>query len=105
MARRTGGDRRRVARGRQLHADELRLLPLAAVGVGRRLLEPHVIGPRVAYVVAEYPKVSHTFVMREVDALRALGVSVETVTIRPTPESGLYSEADRRAAAETFAVL
>jgi glycosyltransferase involved in cell wall biosynthesis len=61
--------------------------------------------PRLAYVVAEYPKVSHTFVMREVDALRELGAVVDTVTIRRTPESGLYSAADRRAAAETYAVL
>jgi len=64
-----------------------------------------VNGPRLAYVVAEYPKVSHTFVMREIEALRALGATVDTVSIRRTPESGLLSDADRRAAAETFAVL
>jgi glycosyltransferase involved in cell wall biosynthesis len=64
-----------------------------------------VSGPRVAYVVAEYPKVSHTFVMREIEALRDLGSQIDTVSIRRTPESGLLSEADRRAAAETFSVL
>ncbi|MBE2317967.1 glycosyltransferase family 4 protein [Solirubrobacter sp. CPCC 204708] len=61
--------------------------------------------PRLAYVVAEYPKVSHTFVAREVAALRAAGATIDTVTIRRTPETGLLSEEDRRAAAETFAVL
>lgn len=60
---------------------------------------------RLAYVVAEYPKVSHTFVTREIEALRALGAHVDTVTIRRTPEAGLLSDADRRSAAETFAVL
>jgi glycosyltransferase involved in cell wall biosynthesis len=59
----------------------------------------------VAYIISEYPKVSHTFVMREVDALRRRGVLVDTVSIRRTPEGGLLSAEDRRAAAETFAVL
>ena len=60
---------------------------------------------RLAYLTAEYPKVSHTFVMREVEALRRLGVQVETFTIRRTPDKGLLSDADRAAARETFAVL
>jgi glycosyltransferase involved in cell wall biosynthesis len=64
-----------------------------------------VSDPRLAYVVAEYPKVSHTFVMREVEALRELGARIDTISIRRTPESGLLSEADRRAAAETYSVL
>jgi glycosyltransferase involved in cell wall biosynthesis len=61
--------------------------------------------PRLAYVVSEYPKVSHTFVMREVEALRRLGAEVDTVSIRRTPEEQLLSEADRRAARQTFSVL
>jgi glycosyltransferase involved in cell wall biosynthesis len=73
--------------------------------VGRDLLEPDVRPGPLVYVTAEYPKVSHTFVMREIEALRALGAGVETVTIRQTPETGLLADADRRAAAETFAVL
>jgi glycosyltransferase involved in cell wall biosynthesis len=60
---------------------------------------------RLAYLTAEYPKVSHTFVMREVDALRRLGAAVDTFTIRRTPSDGLLSDADRAAARETFAVL
>jgi glycosyltransferase involved in cell wall biosynthesis len=69
------------------------------------VLEPHVSGPRLAYVSAEYPKVSHTFIMREVEALRRLGAVVDTVSIRRTPPEGLLTAADRRAAGDTFAVL
>ena len=61
--------------------------------------------PRIAYVVSEYPKVSHTFVMREVEALRRLGAVVDTVTIRRTPESGLLTDADREADRTTLAIL
>ena len=60
---------------------------------------------RLAYLTAEYPKVSHTFVMREVEALRRLGADLDTFTIRRTPPDGLLSDADRAAARETFAVL
>lgn len=61
--------------------------------------------PRVAYVVSEYPKVSHTFVMREVEALRALGAVVDTVTIRRTPPGDLLTDVDREADRATFAIL
>jgi glycosyltransferase involved in cell wall biosynthesis len=61
--------------------------------------------PRIAYVVSEYPKVSHTFVMREVEALRRLGAVVDTVTIRRTPESALLTDADREADRSTLAIL
>src|SRR5215217_1815828 len=61
--------------------------------------------PRLAYVISEYPKVSHTFIMREVEALRRLGADVDTVSIRRAPPEQLLSDADRRAANETFAVL
>jgi glycosyltransferase involved in cell wall biosynthesis len=71
--------------------------------VDRTLLEPDVT--RVAYVCAEYPKVSHTFVMREVDALRRLGLAVDTFTVRRTAPEGLLSDADRAADRETFAIL
>jgi glycosyltransferase involved in cell wall biosynthesis len=60
---------------------------------------------RLAYVISEYPKVSHTFVMREVAALRDLGAAVDTISIRRTAEDDLLSEADRRAATETYSIL
>jgi glycosyltransferase involved in cell wall biosynthesis len=67
------------------------------------VLEPDVT--RIAYICAEYPKVSHTFVMREVDALRRRGLDVDTFTVRRTPPAGLLSDADRAADRETFAIL
>lgn len=60
---------------------------------------------RIAYLSAEYPKVSHTFIMREVDALRRRGLEVDTFTVRRTPPDGLLSDADRAADRETFAIL
>jgi glycosyltransferase involved in cell wall biosynthesis len=60
---------------------------------------------RIAYVSAEYPKVSHTFILREVEGLRRAGAEIDTVSVRRTPDEQLYSAADRREAARTFAIL
>ena len=37
---------------------------------------------KVAYLASQYPAVSHTFILREVTAVRALGVEIETFSIR-----------------------
>ena len=34
---------------------------------------------RIAYLVNQYPKVSHTFIRREIQALEALGYANDTV--------------------------
>ena len=34
--------------------------------------------PRIAYLTGQYPAVSHTFILREILALRAMGFPVET---------------------------
>ncbi len=60
---------------------------------------------RIGYLVSAYPLVSHTFIAREIEALRGIGVEVETMSIRRTPEQLLLSAEHREAAAETFAVL
>jgi glycosyltransferase involved in cell wall biosynthesis len=60
---------------------------------------------RIGYLASHYPAVSHAFVLREVEALRRLGVEVETFSIHRAPESELLSGADRAAAATTFAVI
>jgi colanic acid/amylovoran biosynthesis glycosyltransferase len=60
---------------------------------------------RVAYLVSAFPAVSHTFIARELAALRARGVDVVTMSIRKTPADQLLSAADRRAADETFSVF
>jgi glycosyltransferase involved in cell wall biosynthesis len=49
--------------------------------------------------------VSHTFVMREVEALRRRGVDVRTFTVRRASRESLLTEADRKADATTIALL
>jgi colanic acid/amylovoran biosynthesis glycosyltransferase len=60
---------------------------------------------RVAYLMSHYPAVSHAFVLREVEHVRATGVDLDTLSIHRTPAEQLLAEADRRAAATTFSVL
>ncbi len=56
----------------------------------------------VAYLVSQYPLVSHTFIEREIDGLRTLGVPVHTFSIRRPGD--LLSDA-MRAEAERTTVL
>jgi glycosyltransferase involved in cell wall biosynthesis len=60
---------------------------------------------RVAYLVSQYPATSHTFIRREVSALRAAGQSVDTFSIRPPAKAELIAEEDRREAQDTFTLL
>jgi colanic acid/amylovoran biosynthesis glycosyltransferase len=60
---------------------------------------------KIAYLCSEYPAISHTFVLREVEALRRLGVSISTFSIRRTHPSRLLAHADRVASQTTFAIL
>jgi colanic acid/amylovoran biosynthesis glycosyltransferase len=60
---------------------------------------------RIAYFCSAYPAISHTFILREVEALRRLGLQIATFSIRRTPDDQLLAEADRTAAATTTAIL
>jgi colanic acid/amylovoran biosynthesis glycosyltransferase len=60
---------------------------------------------KIAYLCSEYPAISHTFVLREVEALRRLGASITTFSIRRTSPDRLLSPADRAAAQSTVAIL
>ncbi len=60
---------------------------------------------RCAYVVSRYPSVSHTFVMREVAALRERGVEVDTVTVRRTEREDVIGTVARGEDATTYAIL
>ncbi len=60
--------------------------------------------PSVAYVTTRYPSVSHTFILREVEALRARGVDVVTVSIRESTGEHVLSEEDLAASASTFSI-
>ncbi len=60
---------------------------------------------RIAYLVGEYPAVSHTFILREVEALRELGAHVETCSIRETPVTQHVGPSEKEEAKTTFYVL
>jgi glycosyltransferase involved in cell wall biosynthesis len=60
---------------------------------------------RIAYLVSRYPQVSHTFIQREVEALRRAGLEIDTFSVRrPAPEEVL-GELDRSEHARTHALL
>ncbi len=59
----------------------------------------------IAYLTGDYPKVSHTFILREVQALRANGVQVLTCSIRQPALAEFKGEEELRARAETFYVI
>lgn len=61
-------------------------------------------GP-IAYLTGEYPKVSHTFIQREVAALRALGLRIETCTVRRAPAAAIVGPDQQAEAARTFCIL
>lgn len=60
---------------------------------------------KIAYLTGEYPAVSHTFILREIEALRSLGADVMTCSIRRTPPQHKPGPAEKAAAASTFYVL
>jgi glycosyltransferase involved in cell wall biosynthesis len=70
-------------------------------------LPPDPVAPPgpVAYVTGEYPKVSHTFIQREIMGLRALGVQVLTCTVRRPAAQSVVGPEQQAEAAQTFAIL
>jgi glycosyltransferase involved in cell wall biosynthesis len=61
--------------------------------------------PRLAYLTGAYPAVSHTFILREVEGLRDLGLEVLPCSIRRTPPEQRPGPAEAAEAARTFHVL
>lgn len=60
---------------------------------------------RLAYLVSQYPAVSHTFILREVARLRALGFGIEVASINdPDRAAGRLTAEERAEAATTFYV-
>ena len=58
---------------------------------------------KIAYLVNQYPKTSHSFIRREIAALEAAGIPVERYSIRP--QMDLVDRADRVEIDKTKAVL
>ena len=63
------------------------------------------MSPRIAYLTGEYPRATDTFIQREVAALRALGLTVETCSMRRTGPEHHTGPEQRTEAAGTFHVL
>lgn len=59
---------------------------------------------RIGYLTSQYPAPSHTFIRREIAALRAMELDIVTYSIQ-RPPAGLEAPLDRTAAADTFTVL
>lgn len=59
----------------------------------------------VAYLVTEYPKVTHTFIRREIKAVEKMGIDVLPISIRLPEISDLPEGADREELKRTFGVL
>jgi colanic acid/amylovoran biosynthesis glycosyltransferase len=59
---------------------------------------------RVAYLVNQYPKVSHSFIRREIRALEKLGVAVERISLRKSGEELVDAE-DQLESEQTYVVL
>jgi glycosyltransferase involved in cell wall biosynthesis len=63
------------------------------------------VSPRIAYLTGEYPRATDTFIQREVAALRARGLTVETCSIRRTGAGHHTGPEQKAEAAGTFHVL
>lgn len=60
---------------------------------------------RIGVVASQYPALSHTFIRREIAALRRAGLEVLPFSIRRTPPEQLLTAADRDEAQRTTSVL
>lgn len=60
---------------------------------------------RCAYLVSRYPSTTHTFVLREVAALRERGVEVRTASVRRWPRPESFGPDERAEAARTHVIV
>jgi glycosyltransferase involved in cell wall biosynthesis len=58
----------------------------------------------IAYLVNQYPHISHTFIRREIAALERLGLEIRRFSIRPAP-ADLVDPADRAESQKTHVLL
>ncbi|MBN2307975.1 MAG: glycosyltransferase family 4 protein [Candidatus Hydrogenedentes bacterium] len=56
----------------------------------------------IAYLVSEYPAISHTFIFREIQAVRALGLTVKTASARKPEHLDRMTLTEKVEAAQTF---
>jgi glycosyltransferase involved in cell wall biosynthesis len=60
---------------------------------------------RCAYLVSRYPAVTHTFIQSEIQSLRARGVAIETMSVRPASPDEVLSPDDAEEHAATFSLV
>jgi colanic acid/amylovoran biosynthesis glycosyltransferase len=60
---------------------------------------------KVGYLVSQYPAASHTFIRREVEALRLRGLEIQTFSVRRPTSRELSSVRDQAEFANTFYLL
>jgi len=59
--------------------------------------------PRIAYLLSQYPAISHTFFLNEVIALRERGVAIETASVNPIqPPAGGFPLREMQESQQTF---
>jgi colanic acid/amylovoran biosynthesis glycosyltransferase len=56
-------------------------------------------GTRIAYLVSKYPDVSHTFILREVFALRERGIALDVASINNCPPAQKLTQQEREESA------
>ena len=59
----------------------------------------------IAYLTSRYPAMSHTFILREIEALKQHGLTIVPCSIRKPDMRHLTGAPEQKAAAETFYVL
>jgi glycosyltransferase involved in cell wall biosynthesis len=68
-------------------------------------IPPQGSGGKIAYLTGEYPKVSHTFIQREVVALRGHGANVVTCTVRRANPKDVVGPDQKVEEKTTFCIL
>lgn len=59
---------------------------------------------KIAYLVSEYPAISHTFVLREIQALRGLEYIVHTASVRPPKNIDDMTADEKKEASDTMVI-
>ena len=67
--------------------------------------KPHSPGIRLGFLTSQYPAASHTFIRREIEALRELGWSIDTFSVRQPGTDETANRADKAEADGTFYLL
>jgi hypothetical protein len=60
---------------------------------------------KVAYLINQYPKVSHSFIQREIIVLEKQGLEITRYSIRPTNPHTLVDQEDKSEREKTQAIL